>query len=179
MGYEIVSYRFTGIFQLFSPAKNDKKNSPSKQMLYKMVLNDVDSMTYSFHGVKHIHKSHWWQIGLRDTTVLFVNIYRGADFSGNVIGTAELKITVPNFAIQLATMEITNARSNSEKLYWLAKFGGFFSKTLWNVYGPGVRAHDVNFDNEETAPSQMRALNLQGCMPVVYECETKDEVSDW
>ena len=179
MGYEIVSYPLTGIFQLFSPAKNDKKNSPSKQMLYKMVLNDVDSTTYSFHGVKHIHKSHWWQIGLRDTTILFVNIYRGAEFSGNVIGTAELKITVPNFAIQLATMEITNSRSNSEKLYWLAKFGEFFSKALWNVYGPGVRAHDVNFDNEETAPRQMRVLNLQGCIPVVYECETKDEVSNW
>lgn len=146
-------------------------------MLYKMVLNDVDSKTYSFHGVKHIHKNHWWQIGLRDTTVLFVNIYRGVDFSGDVIGTAELKITVPNFAIQLATMEITRARSNFEKMYWLAKFGEFFSKALWNVYGPGVRAHSANFDNEETdAPRQMRTLKLQGCTPVVYECVTKDEV---
>lgn len=146
-------------------------------MLYRMVLNDLDSTTYSFHGVKHIHKSHWWQIGLRDTTVLFVNIYRGENFSGDVVGTAELKITVPNFAIQLATMEITNTQSNSEKLYWLAKFGGFFSKALWNVYGPGVRAHDVDFENKEAEPRQMRGLKLQGCNPVVYECVTKDEVS--
>ena len=163
-----------GRFQLFSSAKNDKPDNPSKQMLYKMVLNGENNTTYSFYGVKNIHKNHFWEIGLRDTTVVFVKIYKGANFSGDILGTAKLYITIPNFAKQLATLEITGAQSIREKTYWLAKYGQFFSKTLWDVYGPGVRAHNVNFD--DAVPRQRRALKLRECTPAVYDCVTKDEV---
>lgn len=141
-----------------------------------MVLNGENNTTYSFYGVKHIHKDHFWEIGLRDTTVLFVKIYKNASFSGDILGTAKLYITIPNFAKQLATLEITHTQNIFEKTYWLAKFGEFFSKTLWDVYGPGVRAHNVNFGDVDAAPRQRRALKLRGCTPVVYECVTKDEV---
>ncbi|XP_028394624.1 uncharacterized protein LOC114518825 isoform X2 [Dendronephthya gigantea] len=165
-----------GRFQLFSPAENDTKKSPSKQMIYKMILNDQSSTTtYSFDGVKHIHKNHFWNIGLHDTTVLFVKVYRGANFSGEIIGTAKLYITIPNFAKQLATMEITHTQSVREKAYWLSKFGKFFARTLWDVYGPGVRAHNIDYDDEDQPPRQKRSLKLKGCTPVVYEVMTKDE----
>ena len=141
-----------------------------------MVLSDENRSTFSFHGVKHVHKDHFWEIGLRDTTVLFVNIYKGASFSGEVHGTAELKITVPNFAKQLASMEITHTKNIREKTYWLARFGAFFGKTLWNVYGPGVWAHNANVDEEDMVPRQRRALKLKGCVPVIHDCVTEDEV---
>ena len=168
---------FLGHFQLFSPANNDEPDSPSKEMIYKMILNDEDNSTYSFHGVKPVHKNHFWEIGLRDTTVLFVKIYNGPDFSGDILGTAKLYITIPNFAKQLATLEITHTQSIREKTYWLARFGRFFAKTLWDVYGPGVRAHNTNYDDEDGEPRQRRALKLRGCVPVLYECVTEDEVS--
>ena len=169
---------FPGRFQLFSSAKNDKPNSPSKQMVYRMVLNSVENTTFSFHGVKRIHKNHFWQIGLRDTTLLFVKIYKGSHFYGNVLGTAKLYITVPNFATQLESLEVTNAESVRERMYWIARFGTFFSKTLWDVYGPGVRAHSSNFDDEDDeVPRQRRAMKVGICIPFVYELETKDGVS--
>lgn len=146
-------------------------------MIYKMVLNDQsNTTTFSFDGVKHIHKNHFWNIGLRDTTVLFVKIYRGASFSGEIIGNAKLYITIPNFAKQLATLEITHTQSVREKVYWLSKFGKFFARTLWDVYGPGVHAHNIDYDDEEQPSRQKRSLKLKGCTPVVYEVLTKDEV---
>lgn len=163
-----------GKFQLFSPAANDKKDTPSKQMTYEMILLDGNSATYSFYGVKHIHKNYFWSIGLRDTTLLFVKIYEGPDFSGSILGTAQLYITVPNFAKQLSTIDITHAQNIREKTYWLAKFGGFFIKTLWDVYGPGVPAHSLN--GEIITPRQKRPLKLRGCVPVVYDVETEDKV---
>ena len=146
-------------------------------MLYKMVLNSEDGITYAFHGEKRIQKNHFWKIGTQGTSALFVKIYKGQRFSGEVLGTAKLHITVPNFAKQLESLEITNASSDKDRKYWLANFGTFFPKTLWDVYGPGVQAHSSNFDDEDGTPRQRRALKLGGCIPFVYDIETKDGVS--
>ena len=112
-----------------------------KQMVYKMVLAAENNSFYSFHGIKKIHKDNFFEIGLSDTTVLFVNIYDGYGYEGDVVGTAVLYITLPNFSKQLATLEITHTKSVVEKMHWTAAFGGFFAKSIWNVYGPRVTTH--------------------------------------
>lgn len=161
-----------GNFQLFRSAKELEN---TKEMVYKMVLTGDQGKIFSFHGVKIIHKDHFGETGLRDTTVLFVKIYQGGHFAaGDILGTATLYITFLNFAKQLATLEITNTRSIREKLHWTSKFGAFFAKTIWNVYGPGVAASKLHFKND-AQPRQRRPLRLNGCKPELHKCTTSDD----
>lgn len=89
------------------------------------------------------------------------------------LGKATLYITTPNFAKQLATMEITNTNSTLEKLKWTTRFSGFFAKTILNVYGLTWLC-DVYF-NSEASPRKKRPLNLHCCVPKVYKCPTEDK----
>lgn len=168
-----------GYFELFSPADDDSQTNESKQMVYKMLLNDAKSnSTFSFYGVKHIHKDHFWSIGLRNTTELFVHIYTGDGFSGDLLGKAKLYITLPNFLKQLQTIEITHTQSVEEKEVWLGKFVWFFVKTIWNVYRPRFLKHLFRrYDLAEPQTRVRRALKLNGAFPVLHEITTKDDVS--
>ena len=158
-----------GHFQLFSTSKD---RVDTKEMVYKMTLTGDGGRRYSFDGVKYIHKDHFGETGLKDTTTLFVKIFQ-LD-KKELLGKATLYITAPNFAKQLETMEIINTNSKSEKLKWMARFGAFFSKTLWDVYGPVSR--DKYF-NPDAPPRKKRPLKLNGCIPKVYSCTTEDKVN--
>lgn len=142
-------------------------------MIYKMTLTGDFGRTFFFHGVKYVHKDHFGETGLKDTTTLFVTISQHN--KTEPLGKATLYITAPNFARQLATMEITNTNSKLEKLKWVARFSEFFAKTIWNVYGP-TSSCDVYFDHG-VPPRKKRPLNLHGCVPEVYKCPTDDKVS--
>ena len=163
---------FLGHFQLFS---SSTEHLDTKEMVYKMVLTGDRGRQYFFEGVKYVHKHHFGETGLKDTTTLFVKVYPHDENVQEPLGKATLYITLPNFAKQLATMEITNTHSKREKLHWMAQFGGFFSKTLWNVYGP-TSSCDKYF-NPDAPPRKKRPLRLNGCTPEIHNCITKDEVS--
>ena len=139
-----------------------------------MVLTGDRGREYLFSGVKYIHKDHFGETGLKDTTTLFVDVYKQANNVGDPLGKATLYITAPNFAKQLETMEITNTQSKLEKLHWLSQFGGFFAQTIWDVYGP-LSSRERYF-NPDTPPRNKRPLKLNGCTPEMYNCRTKDEV---
>ncbi|CAH3174456.1 unnamed protein product [Porites lobata] len=157
-----------GHFQLFSTSK---ENVDTKNMVYKMTLNGDGGRRFSFEGVKYVHKDHFGETGLKDTTTLFVKIFRlGKE---EPLGNATLYITAANFAKQLETMEIINTQSTREKLYWIARFGAFFAKTLWDVYGP-VSSFDKYF-NPDAPPRKKRPLELRGCLPEVFNCTTEDK----
>ena len=157
----------SGRFQLFSTSKD---RVDTKEMIYRMTLTGDFGRRFYFDGVKYIHKDHLGETGLEDTTILFVKIFREKE----PLGKATLYITAPNFAKQLATIEITNTHSKLEKLKWTAKFSTFFAKTIWNVYGP-VSSCDTYF-NLDAPPRKKRPLNLRGCIPEVYKCPTEDKV---
>ena len=160
-----------GHFQLFSQST---ERIDTKEMVYKMILTGSKKQTYGFYGVKYIHSDYFGETGLQDTTTLYVTIYEGRKFSGKSLGNAKLFITAPNFAKQLATMEITNTKSKAEKLKWTSRFGSFFAKTLWDVYSP-VCSKETAFD-PDAPPRKKRPLRLNGHVPQVYKCVTQDEV---
>ena len=164
-----LSLFLVGHFQLFSTSK---ENVDTKNMVYKMTLNGDGGRQFSFEGVKYVHKDHFGETGLKDTTTLFVKIFRlGKE---EPLGNATLYITAANFAKQLETMEIINTHSTCEELYWMARFGAFFAKTLWDVYSP-VSSFDKYFD-PDAPPRKKRPLRLHGCLPEVFNCTTEDKV---
>ena len=142
-------------------------------MIYKMTLTGDFGRKFFFEGVKYVHKDHFGETGLKDTTTLFVTIFQHN--KREPLGKATLYITAPNFAKQLATIEITNTNNKLEKLKWKTRFSEFFAKTIWNVYGP-TSSCDVYF-NPDAPPRKKRPLNLHGCIPEVYKCPTEDKVS--
>ena len=164
-----------GRFQLFSTSKVHKD---TKEMVYRMVLTGERGATFSFLGVKYIHKDHFGEIGLKDTTTLFVTVFQGSKFSGNVLGTATLYITLSDFSKQLLTLEITNVQSIRKKLYWMSQFGSFFARTIWNVYGPRLSSCSAHY-HKHSEPRQKRPLRLNGCYPEIFKCITADKVGEY
>ena len=165
----IIFIHATGHFQLF---RTSKDHVDTKEMIYKMTLTGDCGRKFFFEGVKYVHKDHFGETGLKDTTTLFVNIFQSRQT--DPLGKATLYITAHNFAKQLATMEITNTGSKLEKLRWMSRFSEFFAKTIWTVYGP-VSCCDVYFD-PAAPPRKKRPLNIHGCIPEVHKCLTEDKV---
>lgn len=162
---------FLGHFQLFS---SSTEHIDTKEMIYKLVLTGDGGKQYFFEGIKYVHKDHFGETGLKDTTTLFVKVYPRDENAKEPLGQATLYITLPNFVKQLATIEITNTRSEREKLHWMSQFGCFFSKTLWNVYGP-TSSRDKYY-NPDAPPRKTRPLRLNSCTPEMYNCTTEDKV---
>lgn len=160
-----------GQFQLF---RSSTDHVDTKEMVYKMDLTGDRGREYSFEGVKYIHKDHFGETGLKDTTTLFVKVYPRDKNEGEPLGRAILYITLSNFAKQLATIEITHTHSKREQLHWMSQFGVFFGKTLWDVYGP-TSSCDKYF-NPDATPRKKRPLKLNGCIPEMFNCITKDKV---
>ncbi|XP_078359087.1 uncharacterized protein LOC144643643 isoform X2 [Oculina patagonica] len=160
-----------GVFKLFSKSADHVE---TKEMVYKMILTGHKGQQFAFEGVKLIHKDHVGEIGLSDTTTLFVTIYPGTKFRGNPVGRAKLFISLPNFAKQLATLEVTNTKSRLKKLKWISRFGSFFARTIWESYGP-VTSKDYLL-NPSAPIRKKRPLQLNGATPEVYKCVTEDKV---
>ncbi|KAL9984027.1 hypothetical protein ACROYT_G006282 [Oculina patagonica] len=160
-----------GQFKLFSKSA---EHVETKEMVYKMILTGHKGQQFAFKGVKLIHKDHVGEIGLSDTTTLFVTIYSGTTFWGIPVGRAKLFISLPNFAKQLATLEVTNTESRLKKLKWISRFGSFFARTIWESYGPVT---SKEYLLSPSAPiRKKRPLQLNGATPEVYKCVTEDKV---
>ena len=145
-------------------------------MVYKMILNGNRGKTFAFKGVKYIKKDSFGETGLGDTTVLFVTVYQGKTYSGKSVGTATLYVTLPNFTKLLANMEITHTKSKVEKLECMSRFVSFFSGSLSEVYSP-ITAKKTVFDLN-APPRIKRPLRLNGNLPEVHKCITKDKARD-
>ncbi|XP_035684275.1 uncharacterized protein LOC118421217 [Branchiostoma floridae] len=160
-----------GVFQLFS---NDQNMVDTKEMLYKMVLNAKDGQQFYFHGRKEVHRDHAGEIGLGDTTTLFIKIYRGASDKGEAFAEGVLKIKVGDFMDQLSTMEVLNVDGKLERLKWMSRFFGFFAKSLWNIYGPTMG--DGTQDRVFRDPQGKRPLRLRGAKREMYPFLTEDNL---
>ena len=143
-------------------------------MVYRMILNGSRGKRFAFRGVKYVKNNSFGETGLDDTTTLFVTVYQGKSFSGKPVGAATLYVTLPNFMKQLRTVEITHTDSKVEKLKWMSRFSSFFSGSLWDVYSP-ITTKKTVFDLD-APPRIKRPLRLNGKLPEVHKCITKDKV---
>jgi cholesterol oxidase len=157
-----------GTFNLFTV---DPEHVGTTNMRYRMKLTAESGKVYYFEGFKVVHDdagADMWA----DTTTLYTTIYEGADATGAVVGKGILRITPDDFARQLTTMKVTNARNLKERLDATGRFGRHFASALFDTYG-GVLTKPNAFD--VNAPARKRR-QLRVSAPEVHFFKTGDEV---
>jgi cholesterol oxidase len=143
-----------------------------RHMNYNMRLIAEDGAEYFFSAFKSVPSNHSALRIWHDTSTLYVTVYRGIDSTGAVVGSGVLHIQPADFAKQMTTMKVLNAKNEAERLSALARFGKYFAGVLWESYG-GVLEPDYYF-NANAAPRKKRALNVGA--PEVHFFETPDHV---
>lgn len=118
-----------GVFNLFVDYPEEKD---TRRMKYAMKITDESGKTYFFEGFKHIHddgKRLW-----HDTSTLYITLYDGENNLAPVKGKGILHIEATDFAKQMTTLKITNAKNFIQKTEGLLRFGKFFAGSLYDVY---------------------------------------------
>jgi cholesterol oxidase len=159
-----------GTFNLFV---RDPTAPESRQMRYAMTMTADNGATFYMYGFKQIHddrRADMWN----DTTTLFVTVYDGADDRAPVWGKGVLHILPQDFAVQMTTMQITNAANYWQRLEATARFGRFFAGTVYDTYG-GVFARPSVFD-PQAPPRKKRPLRLGQAVPELRYVTTDDGV---
>lgn len=157
-----------GIFNLF---KSYPETPDTKRMNYKMQVTTQAGESYFFYGYKIVKNSSvltMWH----DTSTLYVKVHKGTDATGEVVGKGVLHIKPTDFAKQMTTLKVTNAKSLEEKLKTTAEFGKYFAGSLWQSYG-GIFYEDSLF-NPDAPPRKKRPLRTDA--PTVHNFATEDGV---
>ena len=155
-----------GTFKLLS---EDPDQVDSKLMCYQMTLTATDGQQYKLDGVKHIHQDKGFDLWT-DTTTLYVILTKIENESVKHIGRGILHIAPADLQRQLGTIRISNVADPTLRLTYLAKFGNFFSGTLFDVYG-GIAAQPKLF-NPDAPPRKRRELRVTA--PLIYDIATPD-----
>ncbi len=127
----------SGVFRLLP----DTADLDRKVMYYQLYALTPKQEPITFVGVKQVQHDAPFDLW-RDTTTLYVNIYRGHIDPGKS-SQAELWITgivglgMQDFLKVLGQLRAT-APDGSTSLAGLAQFGSFFAGKLWDVYGPSL-----------------------------------------
>ena len=141
-----------GVFHLFV---DDPDVVGQRLMTYDMPLTSSDGRPFFLHGFKETHGNTGERIWA-DTSTLYIALYQGSDASGAVLGKGILHILPADFAKQMTTMKITNTASELERLEGMVKFGEFFGKTIFDVYGSVLRPDSLF--NPDAPPRKKRPL---------------------
>ena len=158
-----------GVFNLF---EQFEQQVDTRHMKYDMKLTAEDGNDYFFSAFKTVPEDNGVLNIWHDTSTLYVTLYRGSDKSGEVIGSGVMHIHPTDFAKQMTTMKVLNARNERERIEGLARFGKFFAGILWESYG-GVFAGDKYF-NPDAPPRLKRPLDAP--TPAVHFFPTEDGV---
>lgn len=158
-----------GVFNLF---EEYQEQVGVRHMNYDMKLTAEDGSDYYFSAFKTVPEDNGVLNVWHDTSTLYVTLYRGPDKTGEVIGSGVMHIEPADFAKQMTTMKVLNARNERERIEGLARFGKFFAGILWESYG-GVFAGDIYF-NPDAPPRQKRPLDAP--TPSVQFFQTEDSV---
>ncbi|WP_367254955.1 alpha/beta fold hydrolase [Pseudomonas sp. stari2] len=158
-----------GVFNLF---EQFEQQVDTRHMKYDMKLTVEDGNDYFFSAFKTVPEDNGVLNIWHDTSTLYVTLYRGPDKSGEVIGSGVMHIKPTDFAKQMTTMKVLNARNERERIEGLARFGKFFAGILWESYG-GVFAGDKYF-NPDAPPRLKRPLDAP--TPDVHFFPTEDGV---
>lgn len=143
-----------------------------RHMNYRMRLSAEDGAHYYFSGFKAVPEDHSLLRAWADTSTLYVTIRRGSDDTGAVVGSGVMHIRPADFAKQMTTLKVSNARDERERLGAIARFGSHFAGVLWQSYG-GVFAGNPFFD-PSAPPRKRRALRVDA--PELHGFATDDGV---
>ena len=159
-----------GVFNLFMvyPERPD-----TRHMVYGAKLSSEEGKTYWFHGYKVVHDNPNALDIWPDTSTLYITVHEGGDASDAVLGKGVLHIEPADFAKQMTTMQVTNARNLVERLEATARFGRYFAGVLWQTYG-GVFSKPNVFDPD--APLRKRRP-LRAPTPILHPFGTEDGVA--
>jgi cholesterol oxidase len=119
-----------GRFNLFVIDANEPGK---KKMKYAMKMHTYEGNTYYFKGYKEIENNKGIDVW-KDTTVLYVTIYNGADEKHPVLGRGMLKIELADFVKQLTTMKAVHETSKNDGIKSVAKFGKLFAGNVVDTY---------------------------------------------
>ncbi|YCM44588.1 GMC family oxidoreductase [Verrucomicrobiaceae bacterium 227] len=128
-----------GRFTLFD---QDPNEAGTRRMTYQMRLLAGDGKHYFFSGFKRVHNDH--RMGLDiwgDTTTLYTTLHAGTDASAPVLGRGILRIAALDFAKQMTTLTVLNAKNVGDRIKATARFGKFFAGSLWEIFGPHFGSH--------------------------------------
>jgi cholesterol oxidase len=157
-----------GIFHLFIP---DPDHVETRLMTYQMHLTAEDGAIYHFSGFKSIHEEKFGLEMWPQTSTLYVTLRRDSD-TGAVLGKGIMHILPDDFAKQMTTLEVTNAKNPAERLEATARFGKFFGDTLFQTYG-GVFARATVFD-PKAPPRKKRPLRTAA--PEIHSFTSLDDL---
>lgn len=127
----------SGVFRLLP----DTADLDRKVMYYQLYATTPQQEAITFVGVKQVQHDAPFDLW-RDTTTLYVNIYRGHVDPGKT-AQAELRVTgiiglgMQDFIKVLGQLRAI-APDGSTSLTGLAQFGRFFAGKLWDVYAPSL-----------------------------------------
>ncbi len=128
-----------GTFNLFV----DQGDPATKEMWYRLWVNDPAGKPLTVSGVKHVHDDPGFDVW-SDTSTLFTMVYAGhvepdAEASAEVVAAGVIHVHMLDFLHQLTTFRV-EAGGPLESASLLAEFGTFFMGQLWDVYANRVLA---------------------------------------
>ncbi|MDO3634619.1 alpha/beta fold hydrolase [Mycolicibacterium arseniciresistens] len=126
-------------------------------MIYTATLEGTKEQTFFLRGRKDIRDDRGLDVW-SDTTTLYVDLYAGADDTGDLLARGVLTITPEAFANQLRSMRVTGTHDVKEIVAAKARFGRCFATELAGVYG-GV-ASPARLIRTGVPPRKARALRV-------------------
>ncbi len=120
-----------GTFRLGVPMPEQVNTS---QMLYRLLLTTEEGKRYLLRGFKLLRDDP----GLdpwTDTTTLFIDVHDGGNDLAPLVGKGILRMCLPDFLVQMQTLEATNAKSLFQARSSELRFHAHFARTLMKVYG--------------------------------------------
>lgn len=117
-----------GSFNLFLPEAEQRM----KLMIYELGF-EHEGREYYLVGRKEVRDNPGFDLW-RDTTTLLTRLHQGGNKTGPVIAAGVLTLGVVDLARLVASIEVLNASSLSEKNATLVAFGRFFMGELWDSY---------------------------------------------
>lgn len=127
----------SGVFRLLP----DTADLDRKVMYYQLYARTPQQEPITFIGVKQVQHDAPFDLW-RDTTTLYVNIYRG-HIDPDKTAQAEMRVTgmiglgLQDFIKVLGNLRAVDA-DGSTSVKGLAQFGSYFAGKLWDVYGPAL-----------------------------------------
>ena len=118
----------------------DRGDPIHKRLTYWLHFEDHDGRPITVFGVKYVVNEGRLADLWADTTTLYVHLYRGCFTEArppsrpDLIGCGVLAISLGSFLRQLTTFRGT-AGSSGGAVRTVARFGRFFARQLWQVYG--------------------------------------------